>query len=440
MKPSIPFFLTTLTTAATAHQNPLGATTSSTLEDIINASPLLSFHRDLVQVESITGNEHNVGDFITDYLEAHNFTVVKQLVSSESDHEKKDKDRFNIYAYPSHHQQMNPTSPGILLTTHIDTVPPYIPYSLSLSQPNGKKPTRDSITISGRGSVDAKASIAAQTFAALETLSTNPETPLALLFVTGEEVNGDGMKHFSRSQSSLLSHSHSAFHTVVFGEPTDLALAAGHKGMLGFDVVADGFAAHSGYPWLGASAVSAILPVLGRLDRLGDAGDGNGLELPSSEKFGKSTVNIGVMRGGVAANVIPASAGARVAVRLGGGTPEEARDVVRAAVDDVTAAAAAAGGAGANVSVHFADGAYAAQHLDVDVPGFNVITVNYGTDVPNLEVLPLAVPVRGRKTVARYLYGPGSILLAHGDHEAVTVGQIEEAVRGYRRLIEAALH
>ncbi|KKK21575.1 peptidase [Aspergillus ochraceoroseus] len=96
------------------------------------------------------------------------------------------------------------------------------------------------------------------------------------------------------------------YHTVIFGEPTDLALVAGHKGLLGLEVVATGQAAHSGYPWLGESAVSAILPALSILDKLGDlpAADGG---LPASPKYGRTTVNIGHVVAGVAANVVPAS-------------------------------------------------------------------------------------------------------------------------------------
>lgn len=60
--------------------------------------------------------------------------------------------------------------------------------------------------------------------------------------------------------------------------------------------------------------------------------------------------------------------------------------------------------------------------------GFDTITVNYGTDVPNLK---------GNFT--RYLYGPGSILVAHGSHENVTLGDLETAVEGYQSLILHAL-
>lgn len=390
----------------------MGSSALKRPEDVVNASPLLSFHRDIVQIESISGNEHHVGTFITRFLESHDFTVVKQDLPST----RSSSNRFNIYAYPS----SNP-NPQILLTSHIDTVPPFIPYSLNETHDSGSA----TISISGRGSVDAKGSVAAQVFAALETLQENPNSSLGLLFVVGEETGGDGMKRFS---DSVLNTSPPSFHTVIFGEPTELALASGHKGLLGFGVIAKGQAAHSGYPWLGRSAISAVLPALLRVDKLGEIPTEEG-GLPSSPKYGKTTVNIGTVKAGVATNVVPDTAHADVAVRLAGGTPEEARGLVRQAVHDAT-------GGDENVYVDFSKHleAYSPQGLDTDVDGFNTTIVNYGTDVPNLKIhdSPDA-------RVKRYLYGPGTIHVAHGDHEAITATQLEESVKGYRKLIEASM-
>lgn len=397
----------------------MSSSSHNSLEDIINASPLLSFHRDIVQIESITGNEGHVGNFIARFLEARDFTVVKQDLPSTSNNGS--SNRFNIYAYPS-----NNPNPEILLTSHIDTVPPFIPYSLDpIDGSTSNSIDSSNLLISGRGSVDAKGSVASQVFAALEILQENPGSSLGLLFVVGEETGGDGMKYFS---ASMLNTSPPSFRTVIFGEPTELALVSGHKGMLGFEVVAHGQAAHSGYPWLGRSAVSAILPALSRVDNLGNIPRDEG-GLPSNSKYGKTTVNIGRVDAGVATNVVPASARADVAVRLAGGTPDEARELVRQTVRDAT-------GGNDDVYVDFSTHleAYSPQDLDVDVDGFDVTTVNYGTDVPNLKI-----HASGDKTVKRYLYGPGTIHVAHGDHEALTASQLEEAVKGYRKLIEATL-
>ncbi|OJZ84097.1 hypothetical protein ASPFODRAFT_49604 [Aspergillus luchuensis CBS 106.47] len=385
---------------------------ASTASDIIDTSPFLSFHRDIVQIPSVSGNETAVGTFVAEFLESHNFTVIKQPVPSSS---KGDPDRFNIFAYPSTSPSQD--RPEILLTSHIDTVPPFIPYGLHDDANNNSN-----ILISGRGTVDAKASVAAQIFAVLDTLESNPSASLGLLFVVDEEVGGLGMRTFS--DNSTLNPSPSPYHTVIFGEPTEQALVAGHKGMLEFPILATGQAAHSGYPWLGSSAISALLPALSRVDHLGKIPEAEG-GLPASDKYGETTVNIGRVDAGVAANVVPSSAIAEVAIRLAAGTPDEARDIVARAVRNAT-------GGDENVYCDFAAyaGGYAPQDLDTDVPGFEITTVNYGTDVPNLKV---------SEGVKRYLYGPGSIHVAHGDNEAITVGQLEEAVRGYKRLIEAAV-
>ena len=389
--------------------------------EFISNSPFFSFHRDLVEIESISGNEHEVGNFVAQFLESQNFTVVKQEVApvkkpSDDEDSEPAKPRYNIYAYPAAHSE----PPTILLSSHIDTVPPFIPYSVH--EPHSKRSeSTDDLIIAGRGSVDAKGSVAAQVFAALETLQTNPDAQLGLLFVVGEEIGGGGMKTFSDSDLNK----NSAYHTVIFGEPTEAALVSGHKGMLGFEVLAHGQAAHSGYPWLGRSAVSGILPALTRVDHLGAIPVKKG-GLPASPKYGPTTLNIGTIRAGVATNVVPASARADVAVRLAAGTPEEAREIIRRAVKDATRDVEA------DVTVDFSTHpeSYSPQDLDTDVPGFKVIPVNYGTDVPNLKVRP---------GVKRYLYGPGSIFVAHGDNEALTVGDLQDAVSGHKKLIQAAL-
>ncbi|RAK98371.1 M20 family metallopeptidase [Aspergillus ibericus CBS 121593] len=409
MKSPIALLLAVGLASAAPPQTPLSL--SSSPSDIIDASPFLSFHRALVQIPSVSGNESAVGSFVAGFLESHNFTVIKQPVPSSS---HGNTNRFNIFAYPS--DSPSKDRPEILLTSHIDTVPPFIPYSLH----DDADSNRD-ILIAGRGTVDAKASVAAQIFAVLDTLRANPTASLGLLFVVDEEVGGLGMRVFSESP---LNPSPSPFHTVIFGEPTELALVAGHKGMLEFPLIATGKAAHSGYPWLGQSAISAILPALSRVDTLGNIPAEEG-GLPASDKYGRTTVNIGRVDAGVAANVVPASAFAEVAIRLASGTPDEAREIIARAVKNAT-------GNDEHVYCDFTarSAGYPPQDLDTDVSGFEVITVNYATDVPNLKV---------SEGVRRYLYGPGSIHVAHGDNEAITIGQLEEAIDGYKRLIEAAV-
>lgn len=395
------------------------------LEHVIDTSPLLSLHRDLVKFESISGNEADVGDFVIQYLQARDFKVEKQVVVKKGSNGQ--GERFNIFAYPN-----SSPAPKVLLSSHIDTVPPYIPYSLDLPSSNGSTADplnwRDNIVIAGRGSVDAKASVASQILAVLEYLQLNPEAPLGLLFVVGEEVDGVGMQYFSQSE---LNTSPPTFHTVIFGEPTELALVSGHKGSLFFKISAKGKAAHSGYPWLGHSAVSSLLPALVKLDTLADIPVEDG-GIPGSEKLGKSTVNIGRIEAGIASNVVPAEAEASVNIRLAYHDVEKVKGIVTKAIDEAT-------NGDENISVEWGNNGkgHAPIDFDTDVDGFNVTTVNYATDAWYLQIHKgSGGSPEGR--VHTYLYGPGSIFVAHGADEAITVKDLEDAVSGYKRLIDAA--
>ncbi len=407
----------------TETQQPLnGLSSSSNLDSIISKSPLLSFHRKVVEIESISDNEHDVGSYVVHYLRLHNFTVTTQEVphapsasSSKScpnkSHKKisKQKSRLNILAYPPDFNSSSKYHIPTLLTSHIDTVPPFIPYSLS---PNPTSPSNP--TISGRGTVDDKACVATQIHALLSLISSSHEYAAkntALLFVVGEETLGDGM----RAANAL----NLTFDTIIFGEPTESKLATGHKGILGFTVSAHGKAAHSGYPWLGLSANSLLVRALAALEALTYTPEKDG-GLPASSKYGNSTLNIGVMTGGVAANVIASSASARIAVRLAGGTPEQARSIINNTLQSINPE---------NLSLQFWGPGYGPIDIDADVEGFEKITVNYGTDIPNLEY---------DGSYKRYLYGPGSILVAHGEDEALTVEDMEGAVEGYKKLVLAS--
>ena len=222
---------------------------------------LLELHRNLVRIESITGNENTAGRYLADYLEGHNFTVEKQSIDSPTTKQQlpqspsaAESARFNILAYSGPSRQSR-----VLVSSHIDTVPPFWPYEV-----------RNSNEIWGRGTVDAKGCVAAQITAVQELLSGGEIHPgdVAFLFVVGEETGGDGMRQANALQLT--------WETAIFGEPTDLKLASGHKGNLGFRITAKGKAGHSGYPWLGESANSMLIPALAVIDKL---------ELPSSEKY-----------------------------------------------------------------------------------------------------------------------------------------------------------
>ncbi|KAH9897382.1 hypothetical protein F4778DRAFT_771839 [Xylariomycetidae sp. FL2044] len=393
---------------------------------------LVSLHKSLVEISSVSGNESAVGEFLVEYLIQRDFVVEVDLLppnSSNSSSSSKTKPRFNVIAWPAprlgdQSPKKKEKKPKVLVTSHIDTVPPFIPYSRHPASGNNNL-TRDTL-FRGRGSADAKASVAAQVIAVLELLAASAIDPedVVLLFVVGEEITGDGMRHFSdtrnRNLKSASSSSSSSFTAAIFGEPTEGKLACGHKGFFVCEITARGKAGHSGYPWLGLSATEVLVRgLVAVLDADLDRGE-------AAPGFGRTTVNVGLLEGGVAANVIPERAYAKVAGRVAVGPQKGGGKVVGGRVREILLAGVDGDGDGDGkgvFEVECADG-YGVVKCDCDVEGFETDTMNYGTDVPNLE---------GDHT--RYLYGPGSILVAHGPDEAITLGDLEDAVEGYKKLV-----
>ncbi|KAH6895997.1 hypothetical protein B0T10DRAFT_398057 [Thelonectria olida] len=363
---------------------------------------LLKLHKSLISIPSVSGTEHDVGNFLIDYLKDLGYTTERQPIPPRNN-TPKGQDRFNVLAFPpsKHHD------PKVLVTSHIDVVPPHIPYGIEEGE------VTDETRIWGRGSVDAKASVAAQITALEELLKEDKvdASKLMLLFVVGEEVSGDGMKLFSNAiAEKQLPYK---FDSVIFGEPTENKLACGHKGGLFCDVTAKGIPGHSGYPWVGKSANELMIRAFAKiLDT----------DLGSSDTYGNTTVNVGRFDGGVAANVIPETAVVGMAVRVAIGPEDLGATIVQDKIQDIFDEVDP--GAFTMECTH----GYGFVDCNCDVKDFETIVANYGTDIPNFK---------GDHT--RYLYGPGTILVAHGANENLTVADLETAVEGYQKLILHAL-
>lgn len=338
---------------------------------------LLELHKNLIEIESISRNEYTVGRWLASYLRSRGFTVETRPISPSLF----GTPRENIFAYLGKNNKTR-----TLISSHIDTVPPYWPYE------------RRDDEIWGRGSVDAKGSVATQIKAVEALIASGDigEGDVGLLYVVGEEITGDGMLAVNEWGME--------WETVIFGEPTELKLASGHKGITSLKVKAHGKAGHSGYPELGRSANHMLIPALAKL---------MDVEWPSSEKYGNTTCNIGRIDGGVAQNVIAEDAFALISIRIAA-DKEKVEQVARDALLSVTP----------DLELEFGVGGYNPVPLDHDVPGFETIVVNYGTDVPHLN-----------GDHKRYLYGPGSILLAHSDHEHIAIKDLVAAVEGYKKLL-----
>ena len=325
----------------------------------------------LMSIDSTSGRETDVVEWLDRYLSERGWTTWRIPVSPGRD------DLFATVA----------ENPIITLTTHLDTVPPYI----------APRVTAD--TIYGRGSCDAKG-VAAGMICAAERLR-DRGLPIALLFVIGEEVTHDGAH--AANEAILKRQIPSASRVMIDGEPTESTLAVGTKGAIRVTVRTSGKAAHSAYPQLGHSATRDLVQLLAELDRV---------EFPSDELLGATTVNIGSLAGGVADNVVAPWAEARVMIRL----------VTPPAVVE-------------QIIERWAHGRATLEWGPVVPPvrlgvveGFKTSVAAFATDIPALT-----------NWGTPYLFGPGSIHLAHRDDERIDVDELRASVDGYERLVIACL-
>ncbi|MBK9439751.1 MAG: M20/M25/M40 family metallo-hydrolase [Chloracidobacterium sp.] len=225
-----------------------------------------------MSIPSVSGEEEPIGFYLRDHLESLDWSVELQKVSENQN---------NVIA------TLNDT-PRVWLSTHMDTVPPFIP------------PTEDADKIYGRGSCDAKGIIAAQIKAA-ESLREDGVNDIGLLFTVDEERASTGAKAANLHPLAAKCES------MINGEPTDNDLAIGSKGTFRVKLTTTGKAAHSAYPEEGESAIDKLLDIL---DDIRDT------RFPNDDFFGETTVNIGTIEGGIALNVIPPRAEAGLAIRL----------------------------------------------------------------------------------------------------------------------------
>lgn len=268
----------------------------------------------------------------------------------------------------------------VTLSTHIDTVPPMI------------APVRRGNRLYGRGACDAKG-IAAAMMVAGERLRAEGKA-VGLLFVVGEEVSHDG----AHAANEWVKAHPTGSRFLINGEPTESTLAVGTKGAVRLVVRTEGKAAHSAYPHLGQSATMDLVKLLSELDAL---------QLPSDPVLGDTTVNIGSLSGGVADNVIAPSAEARLMIRLV--TPLA---TVQPILDQW-----AKGRASIEWSIMVPP-----MRLAV-LEGFPTSVAAFATDIP--ELTNWGTP---------YLFGPGSIHVAHRDDEYVDLDELAAAVDTYERL------
>ena len=320
----------------------------------------------LMSTDSTSGRESAMMTAVADALAADDWEVTRIPVRG---------DRFDVLATAG-------KGPFVTLETHLDTVPPYI------------APSRDDRRLFGRGSCDAKG-IAAAMMTAADRLVSSGEQRVELLLVVGEEKGSDGAR--------AANHLSATTRYLINGEPTESRLASGAKGSLRVTLRTHGREAHSAYAHLGKSAIEPMIELLPTIKQL---------PLPVDPVLGATTVNIGTIKGGTEANVIPALAEAELMFRLVG----DVEPVKQAVAEWARGRAEIEWGS-----------TIPAQRFHT-VPGFETMAVAYTSDIPLL----------GRWGTP-LLFGPGSIHVAHTPDEHIAVPELRESVNTYERLVRSLL-
>ncbi|HMO79625.1 MAG TPA: M20/M25/M40 family metallo-hydrolase [Pyrinomonadaceae bacterium] len=326
---------------------------------------LLELTKSLMSIPSVSGEEEAVGFWLRDYLVSLGWTAELQEVSGNQN---------NVIA------TLNDT-PRVWMSTHMDTVPPFIP------------PTEDDEKIYGRGACDAKGIIAAQITAA-EQLRADGIEDIGLLYTVEEERASTGAK------AANLHPLAAKCEYMINGEPTDNELAIGSKGSFRLMIRTKGKAAHSAYPEEGDSAVETLLDILDDIRQT---------RFPHDDFFGETTVNIGTLDGGLALNIIPPRAEAGLLIRL-----TTKREPIDQALNSVIRGRGEIEVLSCSepVKLH-------------EVEGFPTKVVRFTTDIPHM-------PNWGKPL----LIGPGSILSAHTSNEFVFKADLELAVDNYVSLVK----
>jgi acetylornithine deacetylase len=244
---------------------------------------------ELVKIDSVSARSNaEIVDYLARRCEALSFNTKRFAYRDEHGIEK-----INLVALTGAefgNDKQSSASPNIelALVGHTDTVPydPNWAEALNLTERDGK--------LYGRGSCDTKGFIAAA-LSAVETIDLKSLTkPLALIFTADEEIGLRGAKHLAQLKPFRVRYS-------IVGEPTSLQPIRAGKGYSLAEVIVKGREAHSAYPALGASAVFRAARLINQLEKIAEH-----LKADRHPAFDPpfTTLNVGVVQGGSAKNVL----------------------------------------------------------------------------------------------------------------------------------------
>lgn len=394
----------------------------------------MNFFIEMLGIDSTSGREREFAEFLAARMAGPGRQIEKQEVPAmASDCPEGCEVPVNLYVKWG--------DPKVVFCSHLDTVPPYIPPTVStLGQSEGGEDVR----ISGRGTCDAKGQIFSMWEACLE-LERRGCTDFGLLLLAGEETGSFGAKAFNASSvpsdmavapndwvinraSMPLRAVAPSDWVIIVGEPTDNHMTSASKGTKSYEVTFKGEAFHSGYPQYGCSAVELFGDFLNAL---------RSIAFPKDAILGDTTWNIGKLVSDNPQNILSDRLTCRVYFR----TTFESDEMVCNIMKNI---------AGPDAKLRFGrrrvqDGsdivakevapwqkAMSVKAFGGDTPtmyktleGFPTKPVAFGSDAPQLKCFERKI-----------LCGPGSILVAHRDEEHINKSDIEAAISNYVRMYE----
>jgi acetylornithine deacetylase len=302
----------------------------------------------------------------------------------------------------------------LAIVGHTDTVPfdPAWTDALRLTERQAK--------LYGRGACDTKGFIAAALAAVEETDLRKLRRPLALVFTADEEIGCLGAKRLADARALHARYS-------IVGEPTSLQPMRAGKGYCLAEITIGGREGHSAYPALGASAIFRAARLIRRIEQIAEE-----IKADQLAEFEPphTTLNVGLIHGGTAKNIIPGECRFTLEWRpLPGQAPSHVLDLINAAISDESVKDAdfdcsldvirldeGMQTAADSALVRFLEKASARE----------AGTIAFGTEAPQMNEL-------GAEAV---VFGPGDIRVAHRTGEFVPVEELHRCVQVLAQAVE----
>jgi len=365
------------TPKSTLKAEKLCVTNDAAIQKVLDAGEdLIKLARAFIDIDSTTGNEALMCKAMNQWLQARGYTISQTFLTNPDAIEDHVQRRCNIKAYKG------PKVPRIFFNTHLDVVPPHFPSRV------------DDTNLYGRGACDTK-SLSAAMLIAVEELRREHNIDVGLLFVVSEETDHSGMKAVTNFNPDYL----------IVGEPTAGKVAAIQKGILKCKVTCKGISAHSGYPHLGRSAIDDMLSFLSDVRRYND--------WPAVEGLGKTTCNIGFIKGGQALNALAEYCEASLMFRVVS-SPQIIHDILSKLCQKYT---------DMSIEVLTQNDPVDMSYVKNLISGFEFFSASFNTDIPFLKFDGKAV-----------LYGHGSICDAHCPREFISLNDLKSLVGRYKEL------